>query len=71
MQWIKLSPKNEGSGFNYILIGLSDGILGGMELSDNFGQLTRIYFSDIKINLKLDDALFKFIAPEDVDVFEN
>lgn len=71
LQWIKLSPKNEGSGFNYILIGLSDGILGGMELSDNFGQLTRIYFSDIKINLNLDDALFKFIAPEGVDVFEN
>ena len=71
LQWIKLSPKNEGSGFNYILIGLEDGILGGMELSDNFGQLTRIYFSDIKTNLKLDDALFKFIAPEGVDVFEN
>ena len=71
LQWIKLSPKNEGSGFNYILIGLEDGILGGMELSDNFGQLTRIYFSDIKTNLKLDDAIFKFIAPEGVDVFEN
>jgi len=71
LQWIKLSPKNEDSGFNYILIGLDDGILGGMELSDNFGQLTRIYFSDIKTNIKLDDALFKFIAPEGVDVFEN
>ncbi len=71
LQWIKLSPKKEDSGFNYILIGLEDGILGGMELSDNFGQLTRIYFSDIKTNLKLDNALFKFIAPAGVDVFEN
>jgi outer membrane lipoprotein carrier protein len=42
-----------------------------MELSDNFGQLTRIYFSDIKTNIPLDDALFKFIAPEGVDIFEN
>jgi outer membrane lipoprotein carrier protein len=71
LQWIKLSPKNEDSGFNYILIGLDDGILGGMELSDNFGQLTRIYFSDMKTNIQLDDALFKFIAPEGVDIFEN
>ncbi|MCK5191518.1 MAG: outer membrane lipoprotein chaperone LolA [Methylococcales bacterium] len=71
LQWIKLSPKNEESSFNYILIGLTDGVLGGMELSDNFGQLTRIYFSNIKRNLQLDNAIFEFIAPEGVDVFEN
>ena len=71
LQWIKLSPKNEESSFNYILIGLTDGVLGGMELSDNFGQLTRIYFSNIKRNKQLDNAIFEFIAPEGVDVFEN
>ena len=71
LQWIKLSPKNEESSFNYILIGLTDGVLGGMELSDNFGQLTRIYFSNIKRNLQLDNAIFEFKAPEGVDVFEN
>lgn len=70
VQWIKLSPKKE-SGFKYVLIGLNDGVLGGMELSDNFGQLTRIYFSNIKQNKKLDDALFTFVAPKGVDVFEN
>lgn len=71
LQWIKLIPKNEDSGFNYILIGLNDNVLGGMELSDNFGQLTRIYFSDVKINPSIDDKIFKFVAPEGVDVFEN
>ena len=71
LQWIKLSPKNEESSFNYILIGLTDGVLGGMELSDNFGQLTRIYFSNIKRNKQLDNAIFEFTAPEGVDVFEN
>jgi len=69
--WIKLSPKNEDSGFKYILIGLSDGVLGGMELSDNFGQLTRIYFSQVKINPELESSIFEFVAPEGVDVFEN
>lgn len=69
--WIKLLPKNEDSGFNYILIGLDNDVLGGMELSDNFGQLTRIYFTNSKINPSLEESIFKFIAPEGVDVFEN
>ncbi|MDD1620017.1 MAG: outer membrane lipoprotein chaperone LolA [Methylococcaceae bacterium] len=71
MNWVKLSPKNEESGFKYILIGLNAGQLGGMELSDNFGQLTRIYFSNIQINPALDDSLFNFKAPKGIDVFEN
>ena len=71
LQWIKLSPKNEQSGFNYILIGLDEGTIGGMELSDNFGQLTRIYFTEVKTNIPLDKDIFKFTAPEGVDVFEN
>jgi len=71
MNWIKLSPKNEESGFKYILIGLDNGQLGGMELSDNFGQLTRIYFSNIQINPSLSESLFDFKAPKNADVFEN
>ncbi len=71
MTWVKLSPKNEESGFKYILIGLNGSQLGGMELSDNFGQLTRIYFSNIQFNPKLDDSLFNFKAPKGADVFEN
>lgn len=69
--WIKLSPKNEDSGFKYILIGLNNGILGGMELSDNFGQLTRIYFSKVKINPPLKESIFELKTPKGVDVFEN
>lgn len=71
MNWVRLSPKNEESGFKYILIGLDNGQLGGMELSDNFGQLTRIYFSNIRVNPNLSDSLFQFKPPEGVDVFEN
>ncbi len=71
LNWVKLSPKNEESGFKYILIGLNNGQLGGMELSDNFGQLTRIYFSNIQLNPTLSDSLFDFKAPKNADVFEN
>jgi outer membrane lipoprotein carrier protein len=71
LEWIKLSPKNEESGFKYILIGMNRGQLGGMELSDNFGQLTRIYFSNIKLNPPLKDDMFELKLPKNVDVFEN
>lgn len=71
LNWVKLSPKNEESGFKYILIGLDNGQLGGMELSDNFGQLTRIYFSNIKINPELSSGLFDFKPPKNADIFEN
>ncbi|QWF69960.1 outer membrane lipoprotein chaperone LolA [Methylomonas paludis] len=71
LNWIRLSPKDEESGFKYIMIGLSGGQLAGMELSDNFGQLTRVYFSNIQINPKLDADLFEFTPPKGADVFGN
>ncbi|MGR9051392.1 MAG: outer membrane lipoprotein chaperone LolA [Gammaproteobacteria bacterium] len=71
LTWLKLLPKDEDSGFKYILLGLVNGRLQGMELNDNFGQLTRIYFSNVKINPTLDEGLFKFVPPEGVDVFQE
>lgn len=69
LYWIRLIPKSEESGFKYILIGMDGDRLGGMELNDNFGQLTRIYFSNLKLNTALDASLFEFKAPEGADVF--
>lgn len=71
LQWIKLLPKNQESSFKYILIGLNKGTLGGMELSDNFGQLTRIYFSNVLLNPPIKPKVFEFEAPKGVDVFSD
>lgn len=71
MVWVKLLPKNQDSTFKYVLIGLEKGILSGMQLNDNFGQLTRIYFSNLKINQAVDANLFEFTAPKGVDVFSE
>jgi outer membrane lipoprotein carrier protein len=68
---IKLVPKSEEGGFRYVQIGLEKGQLVGMELSDNFGQLTRIYFDQIKTGLRLDPQTFQFKPPPNVDVFED
>lgn len=71
LSWIKLVPKDKETSFKYILIGLDGKKLGGMELYDNFGQLTRIYFSDTVVNPSISDDKFIFTAPEGTDVFEN
>lgn len=69
--WLKLTPRNTESSFKYILIGLKKGVLYGMELSDNFGQLTQIIFSNVTTPETLDASLFEFVAPEGTDVFEG
>jgi outer membrane lipoprotein carrier protein len=71
LYWIKLLPKSENSGFKHVLLGLDGDLLAGMELSDNFGQLTRIYFNQVKTGIKLDPSLFEFKPPAGVDVFEE
>ena len=71
LTWIKLLPKNQDSSFKYILIGLDKGALSGMELSDNFGQLTRIYFSNVILNPAIKASLFEFKAPQGADVFSE
>jgi outer membrane lipoprotein carrier protein len=71
MQWLKLVPKRQESTFKYVLIGLVNGELGGMELSDNFGQLTRIYFSQVKLNPPIKSEMFTLNIPKNVDVLED
>lgn len=71
MEWIRLEPKDKDTTFRYILIGMDNGRLGGMELSDNFGQLTRIYFNNVKTNVSLDPDLFELHLPKGVDVLED
>ncbi len=68
---LKLIPKTEDSGFHYILIRMDNNGISGMELSDNFGQLTRVFFSDLVINQPIENTLFDFTPPPGVDIFDN
>lgn len=71
IHWLKLLPKAEESGFRYVMIGLEGDVLAGMELGDNFGQTTRIYFQKVKLGGRSDAKLFEFHPPAGVDVFED
>jgi len=68
VNWVELTPKVDSSDFEQVFIGLNAGGLAAMELRDNFGQATQIIFTDFKAGIELEDSLFKFVAPEGVDV---
>ncbi|MEE9398038.1 MAG: outer membrane lipoprotein chaperone LolA [Methylococcales bacterium] len=70
-RWVRLTPKEEDSSFKAILIGVKDKKLDAMELSDNFGQVTRIYFSNIRRNIAIDASKFTFKPPVGADMFEE
>lgn len=71
LTWVKLLPKSEESAFQYIMIGMDENFLGAMELSDNFGQLTRIQFTKVNTNANIDPQQFRLEHPPGVDVFEE
>ncbi|PHS71683.1 MAG: outer membrane lipoprotein carrier protein LolA [Cycloclasticus sp.] len=71
LQWLKLMPTSDSSGFEYILIGFENGTLARMQLKDNFGQNTQLLFTHVVIHTSIDTNLFQFEVPEGTDVFED
>ena len=69
--WVELRPRSEDDLFRRLRVEMEGGVLRAMELADNFGQLTRIRFRHLEVNLDLDAGLFRFTPPPGVDVFEG
>ena len=70
-QWAELTPLGEQVSFTAIRLGFDGDTLRVMELSDAFGQLTRLRFTDVERNPELEPGLFQFTPPEGADVFSN
>lgn len=68
LQWVKLIPKQEDTGFKEIRLGFGPKYLLGMELVDGFDQLTRLVFSNVKTGESVPKDSFRFVPPEGVDV---
>jgi len=69
--WMQLTPKQEESGFEKLLLAFMGNSLRTMELKDAFGQVTRINFSNMVINPSIDPAQFEFKVPKGVDVISD
>jgi len=65
--WVQLTPKRPENDFKGVRIGFGK-YLERMDLEDNFGQVTRIHFTDFQRNPRLSPKLFHFVVPKGVDV---
>ena len=68
LSWVELKPKQEDTDFQRILIGLDHEGIKGMDLFDQFGQMTVIRFHQAVFNTKIPDSRFQFIPPDGVDI---
>ena len=68
LYWIELEPKVDDAEFEKVRLGLGAKFIEVMELTDAFGQLTRITLRDAKLNAALPKTTFQFVPPAGVDV---
>ena len=67
-RWFRLDPKQPDSAVERVRIGFESDQLSIIEVTDGFGNHTRIQFSQIKRNQAIDQDLFKLELPPDTDI---
>jgi len=68
LEWLEATPKSKEGSFEKVSMGFQGNNLIAMELQDNFGQTTRLRFSDLQRNPSMGSSLFRFTPPKGVDV---
>jgi outer membrane lipoprotein carrier protein len=66
--WAVATPKATDSSFARMKLGFDGARLVGMEIRDNFGQITILKFTAFEANPAIDPAVFTFTPPAGVDV---
>jgi outer membrane lipoprotein carrier protein len=67
-QQVLLTPKSNDSSVIEVHLLFSKGILSRIEARDNFGNTTSFTFSKLVRNGPVDEGIFRFVPPPDVDV---
>ncbi len=70
-EWFELKPKTGNTMFQKIQVQFINSKLLTMYIIDNLGQHTKLVFTNVRINPKLQPILFKFKPLPNVDVVEN
>jgi outer membrane lipoprotein carrier protein len=71
MSWLDALPRVKDAGIEKIRMGFAKGQLAAMELTDAFGNRTRLAFSKFERNPKVDAKEYVFTAPKGADVIGN
>ncbi len=72
LDWAQALPRQkEGASITTLRVGFRSGALAALEITDAFGQVSVLRFSDVTINPKLADENFRFVPPPGVDLIEQ
>jgi outer membrane lipoprotein carrier protein len=72
LQWVLASPKaKDGEGIRALRVGFRGKELAAFEITDGFGQRSRLDFARFETGAGVAPARFKFIAPAGVDVLQQ
>jgi len=66
--WVQLTPKEADSSYQTVILAFDESSLVQMIMKDSFDQLTRLTFSQVRVNQPLASATFNFVPPAGVDV---
>lgn len=70
-EFVDAVPKTKDSSFERVRIGFSQGLPMILEVSDNFGQTTKLYLKQFEVNVPLPADTFSFTPPKGADVIEQ
>jgi outer membrane lipoprotein carrier protein len=68
LEWLEARPKEPDAGFEVIRMGFGPDGVQAMQLVDHFGHTTRLRFSNLQRNPKVDPAEFRFEPPKGADI---
>jgi outer membrane lipoprotein carrier protein len=68
LEWLDAKPRDREAGFERVRMGFSAEGIQAMELTDHFGQITHLRFSNLVRNPKVDRSEFRFEPPKGADV---
>ena len=68
LEWLEATPRASDSGFEKLQLGFAGDDLKAMELFDNFGQTTSLFFSHLERNPQIASTQFRFTPPAGADV---
>jgi len=68
LEWLDAKPREREAGFERVRMGFGASGVEAMELVDHFGQTTRLRFTNMTRNPRIDPAEFRFTPPKGADV---
>ena len=72
INWFKALPKEpEKANFKEVFISFVQEKLKGMRIIDGFDNTTEIEFIEVNRNKNINEAIFLFNTPEDIDIIRN